>query len=99
MDKSYPAPRSSFEKYMEHLLYTLELVGPDHVGVGADWDGGGGVEGMKDIAGLPKVTAALIAEGYSEEDLGKIWGGNMLRLMREVEAARTADVTSPPPLN
>jgi membrane dipeptidase len=43
MDRNFPPPRSTFEKFMEHLLYTLELVGPDHVGIGADWDGGGGV--------------------------------------------------------
>lgn len=95
MDKAYPPPRSSFEKFMEHLLYTLQLVGPEHVGIGADWDGGGGVDGMKDITQLPKVTAALLAAGYTEEDLANIWGGNVLRLMREVEAAKTATIKSP----
>jgi len=95
LDKAFPPPRSTFEKFMEHLLYTLELVGPDHVGMGADWDGGGGVDGMKDIIDLPKVTAALLEAGYSEDDLAKIWGGNILRLMREVEAAKTATLTSP----
>ncbi len=99
MDKTFPPPRSTYEKFMEHLLYTLELVGPDHVGIGADWDGGGGVDGLKDVTDLPKVTADLLAAGYSEEDLAKIWGGNMLRLMREVEAAKTASVSSPAILN
>ncbi len=54
---------------------------------------------MTDITDLPKVTAALLEAGYSEDDLAKIWGGNMLRLMREVEAAKTATVSSPVPLN
>lgn len=99
LNKQFPAPRSTFEKFMEHLLYTLELVGPDHVGVGADWDGGGGVDGMKDIVDLPKVTAALVEAGYSEEDIAKIWGGNVLRLMSEVEAARSSDLSSPQVLN
>jgi membrane dipeptidase len=99
LDKAFPAPRSTFEKFKEHMLYTLELVGPDHVGMGADWDGGGGVDGMKDIADLPKVTAMLLEAGYSEEDIAKIWGGNLQRLMREVEAAKTSDVTSPKTLN
>jgi len=99
MNKQFPPPRSTFEKFMEHLLYTLELVGADHVGIGADWDGGGGVDGMKDVTDLPKVTAALLEAGYSEEDVAKIWGGNMLRLVREAEAARTATVVSPPTLN
>lgn len=99
LNKAFPPPRSTFEKFMEHLLYTLELVGPDHVGVGADWDGGGGVDGMKDIVDLPKVTARLMEAGYSEEDIVKIWGGNVLRLMSEVEAARTSDLASPQVLN
>lgn len=99
LDKQFPPPRSTFEKFMEHMLYTLELVGPDHVGVGADWDGGGGVEGMKDVTYLPKITEALLEAGYTEEDLAKIWGGNQLRLMRAVEAARTSPITSPNVLN
>lgn len=99
LDKQFPPPRSTFDKFMEHLLYTLELVGPDHVGIGADWDGGGGVDGMKDVTYLPKITEALLEAGYSEEDLAKIWGGNQLRLMRAVEAARTSTITSPDVLN
>ncbi|MBU4569450.1 MAG: dipeptidase, partial [Alphaproteobacteria bacterium] len=58
-----------------------------------------GVDGMKDIADLPKVTAMLLEAGYSEEDIAKIWGGNLQRLMREVEAAKSSDVTSPKTLN
>lgn len=99
LDKEFPPPRSSFDKFMEHMLYTLELVGPDHVGMGADWDGGGGVDGMEDVSFLPLVTEALLEAGYSQEDLAKIWSGNMLRLLREAEAARTADLASPPVLN
>lgn len=99
MDKAFPPPRSTYEKFMEHLIYTLKLVGPDHVGVGADWDGGGGVDGMKDVADLPRVTADLLAAGYTEEDIAKIWGGNMLRLLREVEAAKTSALASPATLN
>ncbi len=99
IDKVNPAPRSTFDKYMEHLLYTLELVGPEHVGMGADWDGGGGVEGMMDVAALPKVTAALLAAGYSEADLKNIWGENMMRVLREVEAAKSSTLTSPATLN
>ncbi|WP_321489636.1 dipeptidase [uncultured Hyphomonas sp.] len=84
----FPPPRSTFEKFMEHMLRALELVGPDHVGVGADWDGGGGVTGMEDVSYLPKITERLLAEGYTEEDLAKIWGGNLLRVMRQAEAAK-----------
>ena len=93
--EQFPPPRSTFDKYLEHLFYVLKLVGPDHVGIGADWDGGGGVEGLEDVAALPKITAALAEAGYSDEDIAKIWSGNLLRLMREVEAARTRALRSP----
>lgn len=99
LDKQFPPPRSTFEKFMEHMFYTLDLVGPDHVGVGADWDGGGGVDGMEDVSFLPKITEALLEAGYTEDDLVKIWGGNQIRLMRAAESARTATLTSPNVLN
>ena len=63
-------------------------MGPEHVGIGPDWDGGGGVAGMEDVSFLPKVTERLMEEGYTEADLEKIWGGNLLRIMRQVEAAK-----------
>jgi membrane dipeptidase len=88
VDAAFPAPRSTFEKFIEHLLHALEIVGPDHVGMGADWDGGGGVEGMEDVSFLPKVTERLLAEGYTEADIQKFWSGNMLRLMAQAEAAK-----------
>ncbi len=95
LDAEYPAPRSSFETFMAHLLYMLELVGPDHVGIGSDWDGGGGVIGMDDVSQLPRITVALVEAGYSEGDIAKIWGGNLLRVLGDVEAARTSDLSSP----
>ncbi|MCJ2179813.1 dipeptidase [Novosphingobium sp. 2580] len=88
IDAKYPeTDRPTFDDFMKHLLHALEVVGPDHVGIGMDWDGGGGVAGLEDVSGLPKITAALLKAGYSKEDVAKIWGGNVLRVMREVEAA------------
>ncbi|MEM9179995.1 MAG: membrane dipeptidase [Pseudomonadota bacterium] len=95
LDGAFPPPRSNFEKYLEHLFYTIDLVGIDHVGIGADWDGGGGVDGMAEVSDVPKITTALVDAGYSAEDIEKIWSGNVLRLMREVEAAKTATLESP----
>lgn len=95
LNAQFPPPRSSFETFMTHLLYTLELVGPDHVGLGADWDGGGGVDGMEDVSQLPKVTARLLEAGYTAEDLEKIWGGNMIRLLQAAESESRAGLTSP----
>lgn len=88
IDSAYPMPLSSFEVFMEQMLHALEVVGPDHVGMGADWDGGGGVAGMEDVSFLPKVTERLVQEGYTEADLEKIWGGNLLRIMRQAEAMK-----------
>lgn len=99
INEEFPPPQSSFEKFVEHLIHALEVVGPDHVGIGADWDGGGGVPGMEDIASLPKVTAVLVDAGYSEQDIENIWSGNMLRLLQVAEDAAEADVSSLPTLN
>lgn len=99
LDAEFPPPRSTYEKFIEHLVYTLELIGPDHVGIGADWDGGGGVDGMSDITFLPKVTDTLLSLGYSETDIEKIWSGNMLRIMRLAESAKTREASSPATLN
>jgi len=95
LDKAIPAPSSSFEKYMEHLLYTINLVGVDHVGIGADWDGGGGVDGMSDVTFVPKITHGLVEAGISTENIEKIWSGNLLRLMRTAEQAKSASLSSP----
>jgi membrane dipeptidase len=85
IDVQYPAALASFEDYMEHFLHVLKLIGPDHVGVGADWDGGGGVDGMYDISEFPKITERLLAEGYTKDDLAKIWSGNVLRLLGQAQ--------------
>jgi membrane dipeptidase len=85
IDKEFPAPRASFDDYMQHLLHALKVVGPEHVGIGADWDGGGGVTGMEDVADIPKITERLLAAGYTQADLANIWSGNVLRVLRAVE--------------
>ena len=88
LDVSYPEPRATFDDYMAHMLHALKLVGPEHVGVGADWDGGGGVVGMEDCASNWKITARLLKEGYREDDLQKIWSGNALRVLKAARDAR-----------
>lgn len=99
INAKYPRPRSTYEKFMEHTFHVLNLIGPDHVGISGDWDGGGGVDGMSDVSMLQKITRDLLAAGYSEEDVEKIWGGNMMRLLRDAEAARTSTLVSPDVLN
>jgi len=90
IDKRYPVERATFEDFMKHLLHALQLVGPDHVGIGADWDGGGGSEGLDDIAALPKITQRLLDEGYSPTDIEKIWSGNLLRILAAAERYATS---------
>jgi membrane dipeptidase len=86
VDKQYPPVRANFDIFMSSMLHTLKLVGPQHVCVGADWDGGGGVEGFEDVADLPKITARLKTEGYSDADIQAIWSGNVLRLITGAQA-------------
>ena len=90
LDRKYPIPRASFEDFMNHVTHALDLVGPDHVGVGPDWDGGGGVSGMEDVASLPKVTERLLKLGHTEAQLAQFWGGNALRVLGAAQAARKA---------
>jgi membrane dipeptidase len=85
IDAKYPPVRATFEDFMASLTHTLKVVGPQHVGIGADWDGGGGVIGFEDVADLPKVTARLKAAGYTDADVAAIWGGNVLRIVRQAQ--------------
>jgi membrane dipeptidase len=86
VDKAYPPIRANFDIFMSSMLHTLKIAGPQHVCVGADWDGGGGVEGLEDVADLPKITGRLKAEGYSDADIQAIWSGNVLRLIGQAQA-------------
>ena len=92
LDKTEPMWATSFEQYMDALLQLIEVAGVDHVCFGADWDGGGGIEGLEDITGLPVVTQRLLEAGYSPQDIEKMTSGNVLRLMRAAEAAREQQV-------
>ena len=93
----YPGSRHTFDQFLAHLLHALKLIGPDHVGIGLDWDGGGGVVELEDVTRLPRITEALLKAGYSEADLAKIWSGNVLRLLRAAEAAADKPTPAPAP--
>ena len=81
-------PRPSFSVLIDHIDHIAKVAGVDHVGLGSDFDGINGQlpQGIDSPADLPKITAALMARGYSAEDCRKILGGNLLRVFREVEA-------------
>ena len=63
----------------------MKLIGIDHVGISSDFDGGGGIDGWNSAAEAFNVTLELVRRGYSEPQIGKLWGGNLLRVWREVE--------------
>ncbi len=81
-------PRPPLSVLIDHIDHIAKVAGVDHVGLGSDFDGVSGQlpEGIDSPADLPKITAALMARGYSAEDCRKILGGNLLRVFREVEA-------------
>jgi membrane dipeptidase len=78
-------PHVSWEKIIEHIDHVVKLVGPDHVGLGSDFDGADMPDGLEDCSKLPKLTEALLRKGYSETDIRKILGGNILRVMEQSE--------------
>jgi membrane dipeptidase len=86
LDRLRPAGTADFDLYMRSMLHAIQVMGADHVGLGADWDGGGGVIGMEDIAALPRISARLRREGLSEPDIARIMGGNLLRVLGLAQA-------------
>jgi membrane dipeptidase len=82
----YPNPRATLDDYVRHITHAVKVAGIDHVGIGCDFDGGGGVTGLNDVSEYPNLTAALLARGWSEGDLAKLWGDNTLRLLAAARA-------------
>ncbi len=91
VERRYPKARASLDDFMAHLLHVLKLVGPEHVGIGSDWDGGGGVAELQDVTQLPRITERLMQAGYSEEQIAGIWGGNLLRALDRAQAFAAGD--------
>ena len=73
---------------MRHLDHAIQVMGIDHVGLGTDFDGDGGVRGLADASELVNFTRQLLARRYSEQDIQQIWGGNFLRVMQQVQSVR-----------
>jgi membrane dipeptidase len=79
-----PPPRATVKDFVDHIDYIAKKIGIDHVGISSDFDGGGGIEGWNDASETFNVTLELVRRGYTEEQIGKIWSGNLLRVMEEV---------------
>lgn len=86
IDQKYPAPpRATVKDFVDHIDYAVKLIGLDHVGISSDFDGGGGVDGFNDATEAPNVTIELVRRGYTEAQIAKLWSGNLLRVMEDVE--------------
>ena len=77
---------------VDHIDHVVQIIGIDYVGIGTDFDGGGGVDGCKTVADMKNITIELLRRGYSKADIAKIWGGNVMRVLREVEKGRDQNV-------
>ena len=85
IQKRYAYERASVADIVKHIDYIVRLVGIDHVGIGSDFDGGGGVNGLEDVSEIESLTLELVRKGYSEQDIAKIWGGNLLRVLGQAK--------------
>ena len=88
LNTKFPAPpRATVKDFVDHIDYIVKKIGIDHVGISSDFDGGGGVEGWNDASETFNVTLELVRRGYTEAQIAKIWSGNLLRVLDEVQKA------------
>ena len=90
----YRAIQKKFEKLatvkdvVDHIDHVVQVIGVEHVGIGTDFDGGGGVDGCKTVAEMKNITVELLRRGYNRVDLAKIWGGNVMRVLKEADSKK-----------
>ena len=80
------APPVDVSDFVDHIDYLVGLIGLEYVGISSDFDGGGGVAGWDDASETFNVTLELVRRGYTEEEIGMLWSGNLLRVLDEVQA-------------
>ena len=86
VDAKFPAgARANVKDFVDHIDYAVKLIGINHVGISSDFDGGGGIDGWNSAAEAFNVTLELVRRGYTEEQIGKMWSGNLLRVWGEIE--------------
>ena len=78
-------PRANVKDFVDHIDHAVKLIGIDHVGISSDFDGGGGITGWANAGESFNLTLELVRRGYSEQEIAKLWGGNLLRVWREVD--------------
>ena len=87
VDRDFPQELATVSDAVDHIDHIVELIGIDHVGIGTDFDGGGGLADCFDVSQMGNITLELVRRGYTEEEIRKIWGGNLTRVFSQVEAA------------
>ncbi|MDZ7290771.1 MAG: dipeptidase [candidate division KSB1 bacterium] len=85
INAKFPPNRPTLQDAVDHIDHMVKVMGIDHVGIGSDFDGGGGLMGVDDVSEMPNLTKELLRRGYTEDDIRKIWGGNLMRVFREVQ--------------
>lgn len=86
INDKYPDPPATVKHVADHIDHIVKVAGINHVGIGCDFDGGGGIEGVFDASEVMNITIELVRRGYTEEQIEKIWGGNLMRVFNEVQA-------------
>lgn len=79
------APAATVSDFVDHIDYLVDLIGIDHVGISSDFDGGGGIDGWSDASETFNVTLELVRRGYTEDQIGRLWSGNLLRVLDDVQ--------------
>ena len=84
INEKYPKNRPTLAEAIDHIDRMVKVMGIDHVGIGSDFDGGGGLIGIDDVSQMPNITRELLARGYTKDEIRKLWGGNLMRVFSEV---------------
>jgi membrane dipeptidase len=84
--RKYPDNLATVSDMVDHIDHIVKVAGIDHVGIGTDFDGGGGLADCQDVSQMGNITLELVKRGYSKKDIAKIWGGNLFRVMNDVSA-------------
>jgi membrane dipeptidase len=99
--KEYKEIQKTYEKsatvkdVVDHIDHVVQVIGIDYVGIGTDFDGGGGVEGCRTASDMKNITIELLRRGYTRNDITKIWGGNVMRVLQKVEDLANNPATKP----